>query len=205
MSETNETTLQSYEAHIQEYVEGTPQEVTGGVRDWITASLEGLPQDAKILEFGTAFGRDAAYIEGLGYKVERTDATPGFVDLLQRNGLEARLLNAITDNIPETYDLIFADAVLLHFTRDETRQVAGKVFTALSDGGRFALSLKQGDGEDWSDAKLGAPRFFCYWNKDDIEKVLSDAGFAKVDVGDFDSSGHNNAKWLHIIATKEQI
>ena len=205
MSETNKTTLESYNAHIQEYVEGTPQEVTGGVKEWIDASLEGLPQDARILEFGTAFGRDATYIEGLGYKVERTDATPGFVDLLQSKGYDARVLNAITDDIPGEYDLIFADAVLLHFTRDETRRVAEKVFSALNNGGRFAISLKQGDGEDWSDAKLGAPRFFCYWNKDNIEQVLSEAGFPNVSVGDFDSSGHNNAKWLHIIATKEQV
>lgn len=202
MSETNETTLQSYDAHIQEYIDGTPQEVTGAVKDWIHASLQGLPQDAKILEFGTAFGRDAGYIESLGYTVERTDATPGFVNLLQQQGHKARVLNAITDDYGDTYDLIFADAVLLHFTRPETQAVLGKVFASLSDNGRFALSLKQGDGEAWSEEKLGAPRYFCYWNRAEIEPMLHQAGFAKVEVGDFDSTGHNNAKWLHIIAAK---
>lgn len=204
MSETNQTTIQSYEAHIQEYVDGTPQEVTGGVKEWIDTSLEGLPHDAKILEIGTAFGRDATYIERLGYTVDRTDATPGFVDLLQRQGHQAQLLNAITDDIPGTYDLVFADAVLLHFTRQETQAVLEKVLASLSENGRFAFSLKQGEGEAWSEEKLGAPRYFCYWNKSDIEQLLHQTGFADVRVGDFDSTGHNNAKWLHIIAGKAQ-
>lgn len=202
MSETNKTTLESYDAHIQEYIDGTPQEVTGGVKQWIDASLEGLTHDVRILEIGTAFGRDAAYIESLGYGVERTDATPGFVELLQQQGHNARLLNAISDDYGTGYDLIFADAVLLHFTRPETQTVIGKVYEALADGGRFAFSLKQGDGESWSQEKLGAPRYFCYWNKSDIESLLTQAGFTDIIVGDFDSTGHNNAKWLHILANK---
>jgi len=203
MSETNETTIKSYEAHIPEYIAGTPQEVSGAVKTWIDASLEGLTHDARILEFGTAFGRDAAYIEGLGYKVERTDGTAGFVRWLQVNGHEAKVLNAITDEIDGSYDLIFADAVLLHFTRPETEAVISKAAAALEVNGRFAFSLKQGDGESWSEEKLGAPRFFCYWNQADITKILQEAGFNHLNIGD-DSTDHNSAKWLHIIASKEQ-
>ena len=203
MSETNETTIQSYDAHIQEYIEGTPQVVTGAVKEWIDASLADIPHEAKILELGTAFGRDAAYIEGLGYSVDRTDGTPGFVDWLQANGHQARVLNAITDDITGSYNLVFADAVLLHFTRPETQAVINKVYSALSDNGKFAFSLKQGDGEGWSEEKLGAPRYFCYWDEASIKGLLQEAGFSDIDIGD-DSTGHNNAKWLHIIAVKGQ-
>lgn len=203
MSETNETTIQSYEAHIPEYIAGTPLEVSGAVKTWIDTSLEGLPQDARILEIGTAFGRDAAYIEGLGYKVEKTDGTSGFVQWLQDNGHDAKVLNVITDEIDGSYDLIFADAVLLHFTRPETEAVICKVAAALAVNGKFAFSLKQGDGDGWSEEKLGAPRYFCYWNKDNISSLLQEAGFDDISIGD-DSTGHNNAKWLHIIARKEQ-
>lgn len=61
----------------------------GFVKDWIDTVLAGLPQDAKIPEFGSAFGRDADYIESKGYKVQRTDVTPGFVKLLQSQGHQA--------------------------------------------------------------------------------------------------------------------
>jgi hypothetical protein len=50
MSETNGTTIQSYEAHIQEYIDGTPQEVGGDVKNWIDTTLDGLATDARIIE-----------------------------------------------------------------------------------------------------------------------------------------------------------
>jgi predicted TPR repeat methyltransferase len=77
--------------------------------------------------------------------------------------------------------------------------VLAKIHKALNDGGRFAFSLKQGDGEGWSEEKLGAPRYFCYWTQEQIEQVLSKTGYSSFEVTD-GGSGHNNAKWLHIIA-----
>jgi SAM-dependent methyltransferase len=199
MSETNNRTLESYNGHIQEYIDGTPQEVPGDVQRWIDASLQGLPLDAKIIEVGTAFGRDASYIENQGYKVERTDATEGFVDWLNQNGHTASVFNLISDDFDDSYDLVFADAVLLHFTREEVEAVLTKIHGALRDGGRFAFSLKQGDGEGWSEEKLGAPRYFCYWTQEQIEQLLPKTGYSSFEVSD-GGSGHNNAKWLHIIA-----
>lgn len=201
MSETNGTTIQSYEAHIQEYIDGTPQEVGGDVKSWIDATLDGLATDAKIIEVGSAFGRDANYIESLGYTVLRTDATDGFVKLLTEQGHQAKGFNLITDNFDTDYDLVFADAVLLHFTRDEVAEATRKIHGALTHSGRFSFSLKQGQGESWSEDKLGAPRYFCYWEQPQITELLASSGFSDVRVSD-GGSGHNNAKWLHIIATK---
>lgn len=203
MNDSNATTVQSYDDHIQEYIDGTPQSVEGFVKDWIDNVLADLSQNAKILEIGTAFGRDADYIEDKGYKVERTDVTPGFVKILQDKGHQARILNAITDDLGSGYDLIFADAVLLHFTRDEVQRVVGKVYDALADGGRFAFSLKNGEGEEWSDTKLNAPRFFCYWTKEAIQPVLERAGFTSIQItDDHVSNVGSKAKWIHIVAVK---
>lgn len=163
MNDSNHQTIQSYEAHVQEYINGTPQDVSGIVKEWLDEAIAGLAKDAHILEFGSAFGRDAAYLQNLGYQVECTDATQAFVDLLKQKGFNARQLNAITDDLGGSYDLVLANAVLLHFTRDETKQVLQKVFAALNPGGTFAFTLKQGEGEKWSEDKLGAPRYFCFW------------------------------------------
>jgi SAM-dependent methyltransferase len=198
MSDTNDKTVQSYDTHIQEYIDGTPQIVEGFVKEWIDTALTDLPKDAKILELGSAFGRDATYIESKGYKVRRTDVTPGFVNLLQSQGHQASILNAITDDLGGPCDLVFADAVLLHFTREEAQVVINKAFEALSANGRFAFSVKQGDGESWSEDKLGAPRYFCYWTKDTIEPLVRQAGFTNIRISD-EHKG-SNAMWLHIIA-----
>lgn len=200
MSESNNTTLQSYEGNVQAYIDGTTQTVDGVVKEWLDTAVSGLASDAHILEFGSAFGRDATYLHSLGYNVECTDATEGFVDLLQQKSFNARKLNAITDTIEGSYDLVVANAVLLHFNRQETAGVLNKVFKALSDGGRFAFTLKQGDGEGWSEEKLNAPRYFCYWTKEQIGQLLNDSGYADVQVNG--GTGARDVKWLHIIANK---
>lgn len=200
MSETNNRTVESYNAHIQEYIDGTPHEVSGVVKDWLDGSLADVPKDARILEFGSAFGRDAEYLAGLGYTVECTDASTAFVDLLQQNGFDAKVLNAVTDELPQGLDYVLANAVLLHFTRDEASQVIAKVYDALNANGKFAFTLKQGEGEGWSEEKLGAPRFFRYWTEPQIREVLESTGF-----GDVEISGNKataNATWLQIVAKK---
>lgn len=203
MSETNCKTIESYNNRIQEYIDGTPQVVEGYVKTWIDEVLVGLEQDAEILEIGSAFGRDAAYIETSGFKVKRTDATKGFVELLISQGFDANELNVITDEITGPNDLVFADAVLLHFNREEAAQVCGKVYRSLnSRTGKFALSLKNGEGEEWSDAKLGEARYFCYWEKDSARKLLEDQGFSRIEVTQAGVTEGVNPKWLHIIAYK---
>jgi SAM-dependent methyltransferase len=202
MSETNNTTVESYNAHVQEYIDGTPHEVSGVVKDWLDRSIADVPKDARILEFGSAFGRDAEYLSGLGYTVECSDATPAFVDLLQKKGFDAKVLNAITDELPQGLDFVLANAVLLHFTRDEASQVIKKVFGALNTNGKFAFTPKQGDSEGWSEKKLGAPRFFCYWTEPQIREALKSTGFGDVQVsGD---KATTNAKWLQIVAKKNE-
>jgi 2-polyprenyl-3-methyl-5-hydroxy-6-metoxy-1,4-benzoquinol methylase len=201
MNDSNQQTIQSYEAHVQEYINGTVQDVGGVVKEWLDEALAGLPKDAAILEFGSAFGRDAAYMQNMGYTVQCTDATQAFVDLLKQKGFDARLLNAITDNIDGSYDFVLANAVLLHFTRKETAQVLKKVLNALNDGGTFAFTLKQGEGEKWSEEKLGAPRYFCYWTEEQVRQLLEDSGFSDVKVtGDRATA---NATWLQVIARKQ--
>lgn len=203
MSEANNRTVESYNAHIQEYIDGTPHEVLGVVKDWLDGSLADVPKDARILEFGSAFGRDAKYLAGLGYTVECTDATPAFVDLLQQKGFDAKVLNAITDELPQGLDFVLANAVLLHFNRDEAVLVIKKVFDSLNTNGKFAFTLIQGEGEGWSEKKLGAPRFFCYWTEPQIRDVLESTGFGDVEISGDKAAA--NATWLQIVARKNAI
>ena len=200
MSKTNNRTVESYNAHIQEYIDGTSHEVLGIYKDWLDGSLADVPKDARILEFGSAFGRDAKYLAGLGYTVECTDAAPAFVDLLQQKGFDAKVLNAITDELPQGLDFVLANAVLPHFNRDEAVLVIKKVFDSLNTNGKFAFTLKQGEGEGWSEEKLGAPRFFCYWTESQIREVLESIGFGDIEISD--DKVATNATWLQIVARK---
>ncbi len=200
MSGSNAGKLQSYAGHIQDYIDGTSTKVEGGLKSWLDAALAGFSAEARIVELGSAFGRDAAYVLSQGFRIECTDAVSGFVQALEAKGFAARLFNALTDDLPGPYDLILANAVMLHFTRDELALVLGKMRRALGPGGRFAFSLKRGQGEAWSSEKIGAPRFFCYWEQDRLVPVLSDAGFSAWTI-DAASMQRAHAEWLFVIAS----
>jgi|HubBroStandDraft_4_1064222.scaffolds.fasta_scaffold127967_1 SAM-dependent methyltransferase len=196
----SKTTIGSYNAHVPEYVAKTPKEVSGNVKIWVDASLGYLAVDAEILEIGSASGRDADYIESRGYKVTRSDAAISFVELLRRQGHpDTRLLNAITDDLGGPYDMIFADAVLLHFTEAETATFLGKVRSSLKPTGIFSFRLKRGDGSEWTNEGLNAPRFFQYWQPDTLEELLRIKEFDVLSLEDKQST-FNPYSWLQVIA-----
>lgn len=200
---SNAITIAAYEEHVQEYLEKSPQEVSDDIKAWFEEALSSLGTDARILELGCGTGKDANYIESLGYSVDRTDATKAFVEFQIEHGHEARVLNALTNDFGSDIDLILADAVLLHFTPKELQLVVAKSYAALSDNGRFAFSLKQGDGEEVNDEKLGAPRYFKYWQEAEIIRELELAGFDRFSVRTSeDYRGPQKPGWLMITAYK---
>ncbi len=197
----NAKTLKAYSQHVQEYVAGTPQEVKGAFQEWIDSALSLIPQKATFLELGSAFGRDADYIESKGYKVQRTDGSKGFVDFLLKKGLKAKLLNAITDDLGGPYDMVFANAVFLHFNANELDKVLGKIYKSLKSQGVIAFSVKRGDGEGWSNDKLGSPRYFCYWQPEALKKAVIRHDFKIIKLEGVNSD-HRDQKWIHVVAQK---
>jgi predicted house-cleaning noncanonical NTP pyrophosphatase (MazG superfamily) len=194
-AQNNSVTLQAYERNVQAYVAGTPQDVTGVMQVWIDQTLSLVSKSGLIFEIGSGFGRDAKYMQSAGYQVEVSDATQGFVDLLREQGWPVGQFNVLKDQFTKKYDLIFANAVLLHFTPAELVEVLVKISQSLNPKGVLAFSLKLGDGTGWSEHKLNAPRFFCYWQPESITKLLGECGF-EVEFLNSDVE----QKWLYIIA-----
>lgn len=199
--DTNEITLKTYKHKVQEYIDHTPQKINDAEYPWIDEALKLIPASGTILEIGSGAGRNAKYIIEQGYKLECTEAVLEFVEVMQQKGLNARYLNILSDEISKKYDMVFANAVLVHFTPLQSRQVFGKVHRALKQKGVFALSLKMGDGETWTEEKLGAPRYFCYWQHDAIKELAEETGFEWMSVNSGETS-LKNGTWLYIILRK---
>ena len=192
----NNITLQSYEQGINQYISGTANETNGVVKDWIDQFLKLVPTNAQIIEIGSAFGRDAKYIESCGFSVDRTDATIGFVHLLQNEGHLVGKFNILTDDFTSQYDLVFANAVFLHFNHEELVGVLKKVWLNLNSHGILAFSVKHGKGDEWTSEKIGNPRYFCYWQKETIQPLLESLNFEVVYFSQDD-------KFLQITARKK--
>lgn len=192
--DSNAKTLATYNEYFSQYVNGTVQVTSGFQKEWLEYVLSLCGKDGRILELGSGFGRDAAFIIENGYRrLTVSDAFDAAVDVLTAQGFTTKKLNLLLDDIEGQYDLMIASAVFLHFTETELRMVLAKLKPALATGGALAFSVKQGHGEEWTDAKMGAPRFFHYWTEAAIRTVLAEVGYVVIDARQTD-----DGKWLHI-------
>ncbi|HSX24118.1 MAG TPA: methyltransferase domain-containing protein [Candidatus Saccharimonadales bacterium] len=195
----NQKTLQTYEDSKQEYINKTPAKASPHVTEWIDRALEHVSTDGSILEIGSAFGRDADYMESKGYKVQRSDATKAFVELLRKQGHKAKVLNVLTDELDGPHDMIIANAVFLHFKTQELKDVLDKIYGSLKPGGTLAFTVKEGKGSEWSARYMNGPRFFRYWQPQPLRKLVVQAGYENIELTKGTS---RNAEWLHVIAKK---
>jgi SAM-dependent methyltransferase len=195
--DSNAKTLATYDDNFSNYIEGTVQITSGFQKQWLEYVLGQRKKDARILEVGAGFGRDAAFILEQGYtQLTVTDAFDAAVATLLKRGFFAKKLNLLLDDIDEDCDLIIAAAVFLHFTEDELRRVFMKLKDALAEGGILAFSVKQGVGEEWTNAKMDAPRFFRYWSEADMRGMLGACGYSVVDM-----RHTQDGKWMHVTCT----
>lgn len=197
-STNNQRTLATYDQYFQRYVDGTPSEVTGLQKLWLEDFVRLLPDGARVFEVGSATGRDARFLRAKGAKVEVSDATDAAVKYLRKNGFpKAGKFNVLTDDFPNyNYDGVLASAVFLHFRPDELRQTFTKIHRSLKPGGLLAFSLKIGVGEETSYHKMDAPRYFHFWQPDEVRKECEAAGY------EIESLEVADGKWLMVILRK---
>lgn len=212
MSQENQTTIQAYEKVAQGYVDLRKQEfkslVAQKINDlhqkWLQKTLANVSKEAKLFEIGSGSGRDAMYIQSLGYTIQPTDAAQSFLKIMRDNGLNPIKFDLITDNFNEKYDYILANAVLVHFTKADVELVVRKIHDALNDKGIFALAVKykaDHEGGEWLDAdELGEKRFFNYYDKESITALLEYNGFI---IKSIEIVGGLRSNWLDIIAVKK--
>lgn len=176
MDGNNATTVKTYNDEYQIYLDKTAGEVEGSIKTFIDTFVSYVKRESQILEIGSGAGRDASYIEKLGYEILRTDAAKNFVENMKKQGHEAQVLNIIDEILDKKFDAIFADAVFLHFDDAEFDKAIGNVVGMLNPGGIFALSLHKGTFRGMSSHKH-SNRYFHEWTEEELIPVLSQHGF----------------------------
>ncbi len=106
------------------------------------------------------------------------------------------------DDFGGPYDAVLADAVLLHVTREQFVDVLQRARQAVASGGVLAITLKEGDGEAWTDAKLGRPRHFTYWREPAVRAALTDTGWHVLSL---EHVAGRVEPWLFVIARTGQV
>lgn len=176
-------------------------ESTRELADWFA---EAVGRGGVVLEIGSGGGRDAAALTERGLVVRCTDVSPGFVALLRERGVDAEVLDPLTDPLVDAdhgpYAGVWASASLLHVARPDLPTVLRRLAGATRPGGVLALTLKEGDGERWSvHGSVRAPRRFTYWREGPLRAVLEEAGWRVLDVSRRTSPTHTS--WLTVRAS----
>lgn len=171
--DSNRQTLAAYEQRAAQWRDATPTVLTPAKGAFLAELVERVPAGGAVLEIGSGTGRDAAWLEGRGLRVRRTDGCASFVGLMRADGLAADVLDVLVDDLGGPYDLVYASAVLLHLDDTDLRRALRRMAAAAP---LVAFTLKEGEGEEWSEAKIGLPRYFRYWTADALSVVLAEVG-----------------------------
>jgi SAM-dependent methyltransferase len=187
----NAITVQTYEQRADTFRASIPRDPNDNL---ISLVDQALPAGGTLLELGSGTGRDAAELERRGHQVRRTDATVAFVEMMRADGFKADLLNALTDDYGGPYDLVFADAVFLHFTAEQLAHVLTRCFDAAR---LLAFTTREGEGIEWSNRFLDLPRQFTLWEEGPLRALLSDTGWhvQQLQRGETRAGG-----WFHVLA-----
>lgn len=213
MSRENSETIEVYEKYGDKYLERNAKDIINNPKAKadndeqirrIKRYLVGLDKNAKIFEIGSASGRDAKTFQSFGYQnIIVSDAANYFLDILKKEGFSPLKFNLITDDFDNKYDFVFCWAVLVHFKKDEAKTAIKKIFNALNDNGRIALCVKRKEKfeENWDDfgGKIGAKRYFSYWDKNELLDCMKKTGFKNILIETTDGARSN---WLECYAEK---
>ena len=181
----NKKTIEAYNKNVEAYIRNTPKFYTprhAKLIEWIDHVLSLVPLNAKVLEIGSATARDANYMRSKGYSVTCSDAAERFVEKLRAQNEPVLLLNILTQNVPGRFNLIFANAVVQHFTPDDLAIALEKIYAGLTPGGVLAFNAKAGTGDHWVNEKFYDKRYTHLWRINDLRDVVLAANFEIVDM-----------------------
>ena len=195
---TDDPTLRFYAENAEAYV-------ADGSTRWsprLDTFLDALPASARILELGTAAGRDARHMLDRGFDVIPTDGSPELAAQASRllgRPVQVMLFEAL-DAI-DAYDGIYANASLLHAPRRALSGILGRIHRALRPDGLFWASYKAGNAEGHD----GFGRYYNYLDEAALRRHYGEAGIWKgVAATSWDGFGYDRmpTPWLAVTARR---
>lgn len=163
-----------------------------------------------MLDVGCGGGVKSKYFVEKGMTVVGADISENMVSIAKREVPQARfaVLDARdVDTIPETFDGIFAQAVLLHLPKKEIVSILKKFKEKLKEGGYLYVAVKEQRADkseeeikDMDDYGYPYELFFSYFTQGELEQFFSDAGFEVVSSTVIPSG---RTKWIQIVGKNQ--
>jgi len=152
----------------------------------------------KVLDVGSGPGRDGVILKEAGCSVVCLDASLSMIEMCKQRGLEAVVGDFM--KIPFTdksFDGAWAYTSLLHIPKASMSAALAEIHRILKPDGVFGLGIIEGSEEKYNiSSGVDKPRLFAYYQKDEIEKILHEAGFAKVYFEEFKPGSRNYLNFI---------
>ena len=164
-------TLDAYDQHISDYEELISREFKDTNLDIFMKMIE---RDGKVLDLGCGTGTASLELLKNGFAPFPIDASLEMTKVAEAL-LEIKPRQISFDEIDEHdfYHAIWANFSLLHVKKNQFSDILKRLFFSLKQEGILFFSLKRGVGE--SRDKFG--RFYSYYEKREVEKILEKASF----------------------------
>ncbi len=138
----------------------------------------------KILDVGSGPGKDGLVLQKAGLDMICLDASEQMVKISTERGLSS--IVGDFNNLPfedKSFDGVWAYTSLLHVPKAKVEKPLSEIRRVLKSSGIFGLGLIEGDTELYRESSgVGKPRWFSFYKKDEVEKLLANHDFEEFKV-----------------------
>ncbi|MFI5266571.1 MAG: class I SAM-dependent DNA methyltransferase [Chloroflexota bacterium] len=173
----------AYDARAEAYDVGNQRYTNLNLADVIGQFMADVKRSGgqRVLDLGCGPGHDAARMQRHGLCVSGVDLSEGMVRRARRKGIDARVLDYQALDFPEeSFDGVWAARSLQHMPKAELPSVLSTIHSFLKRGGRFYLTVYEGDGEGLLETDLDyytAQRYFAFYRHPELRAILEAARF----------------------------
>jgi SAM-dependent methyltransferase len=172
--------------------------------------LSFLPKGSTVLDVGCGGGFKTNYIAEKGYVPFGIDFSEKMIEIAKRQfpHLPFEVMNVEEiDKLSDTFNGVFAQAVLLHIPKNNVREILKKLKSKVNENGFLYLGVK-GIKEDnieekvivESDYGYEYERFFSFFNKEELRNYFKELDMEVV----WESrEGFNKSGWLQMVGKKK--
>lgn len=173
MDDYTKETIKTYDKFAKKYEENNAVKTENELEKEISLFLENV-EGKKILDLGSGPGNISLIFRNKGFEPLCVDFSGEMIKLCKEKGLNAVQSNIEELNLSESFGGIWANASLLHISKNNLPSVIQNVYDLLLPKGVFFIGMKEGDfeGYEFREHYPEVKRYFSYYKKEELEKIL---------------------------------